>query len=426
VLLSYKEELKILRAFADAEVAFLRDGTLGERGEYLKGKLSSLPSDFPLRRRWENLLKLTPGRDDIRRYGERWGFGGVETFTNNQGMVFYQIRIRSFPEHDTLCYLYMEPEPTLIDLGSHLPSTENDWKDRLYILEEIFQISDLTRKIRHLVLTHAHWDHYGFLPKALQWFRPTIYLHALDARVLTQFDERIALARDDLKRFFQKSGVSPSLARELLQLFLIERETFPNLPVDIRLRDGFLLPGGGEVIHTPGHCPGLICIRFGDILFTFDHILQHITPHQSPQSLHPFFGLENYFMSLNRIATLEGIRLGLPSHGPFISDIKTRIQEIFSFHQHRLERLLEILKTPHTLASLSEELFGNRTGYEIHLALLESAAHLEYLHQHGWVRVHNLEEILYDENAVPRYIFQEEMVTQKKVPVLIAQSPRTA
>jgi glyoxylase-like metal-dependent hydrolase (beta-lactamase superfamily II) len=262
-------------------------------------------------------------------------------------------------------------------------------------------------------------DHYGFLPRALKNYRPLIYLHTLDARVLENFDERIVMAKEDMRHFFLRSGMSPDVVAKLLQFYVAERDYFPNIPVDIRLRDRSTIPGGGEVIHTPGHCPGLVCIRFGDILLSTDLVLSHVTPHLSPQALHPFFGLENFIISLYRIASLSGIRMALASHGPVIFDLNQRIQEILTFHQQRLERLLDLCEKPRTVTELSQELFGERKGYDVILAIEECAAHLEYLHHHGWVRVANLEELLHRDDAPPRYVVNQELKLRKKAPTLL-------
>ena len=72
----------------------------------------------------------------------------------------------------------------------------------------------------------------------------------------------------------------------------------------------------------------MICIQIGDVLLTSDHVLSRITPHQFPQAITPFAGLEHYFKSLARIRKLEGIDIALGGHEAPMYDLRSRIDEI--------------------------------------------------------------------------------------------------
>lgn len=421
-MLTYREETAVQRWFVEAEVALLRTGSAGAALDRLRGTLDAQDADNPYRHRLEALTsggthRPPPG------YAERWGYGGIRAFTSSAGLELFQISIRTFPEHDTLCYYIDRPEPTLIDVGSGLPSTRDDWADRLEVLDRVFGIPDPRHRLRHMIVSHGHIDHYGYLPRLLEEVRPEISVHELDARVLEQFDERIVLAAQDLDRFLAGTGLSDGSREQLMGLFRGAKDHFRPVPVDVRLRQGSVVPGGGRVIHTPGHCPGLICIRFDDLLYTADHLLQHITPHQSPQALNPFFGLENYFSSLQKVAAVDDIRTGLPAHGPLIHDIRGRVHEILYFHQRRLAQVLELCETPRSLVEISRDLFGEFHGYSVILGLEEAAAHVEYLHQHGWLRVTNLDAVDRGETRVLRYRLDPEAIKRRKEPSVSAQSP---
>lgn len=427
-MLTYKEENRVRRWFTEAEVSLFQNGSLGGAAAELHGFLDGEGDDDPFRRRLaalERLAELPRDRWPASEYVRRWGFGGVNLFRTRGGVRLYQIAIRSFPNHDTKCYYLPEPEPTLIDLGSGMRSNTEDWEARLPILDEIFGVFGSFERLQHLVISHGHMDHYGWLPYLLEKARPQIYCHELDARVLEQFDERIALAGRDLAAYLRHAGLSEERTSELIELFKSGRNFFRNVPVDVRLKHGATVPGGGQVIHTPGHCAGLVCIRFDDLLFTADHLLLDVTPHQAPQALNPFFGLENYFSSLRRVGAQSGIRLGLTSHGPEIHDLAGRIYEILYFHQRRLWQILELCEEPRTVADIAHELFGELDGYHVILGVEEAGAHVEYLHQHGWLRVANLEAL---ENGEAEVLYRQdpETVKRRKEPTIHTHSPKTA
>jgi hydroxyacylglutathione hydrolase len=49
------------------------------------------------------------------------------------------------------------------------------------------------------------------------------------------------------------------------------------LKADVFLKDGDVLEAGGlkfEIIHTPGHTPGGICIKVGNVVFSGDTLFQ--------------------------------------------------------------------------------------------------------------------------------------------------------
>lgn len=426
-MLTFKEENLVKRWFAQIECHFLSEGTPGSNIDDLAATLAPQPESERYKRRFAELQKFInekhqPTADS--EYVRHWGYGGIRTFETARGKTIYQVAIQSFPGHDTHCYYLPGNESLLIDIGSGLHTNEADWKARQQVLSRVFKFDESVASLRHLVISHGHVDHYGYLPKLLAQARPTIYCHELDARVLEQFDERIVLAGRDLARYLRLAGLESKEIERLIELFSSGREYFRNCAVDVRLRDGFVVPGGGHVIHVPGHCAGLICIRFDDLLFTADHILQDVTPHQSPQFLNPFFGLENYFASLHKIADLTGIRVGLPSHGPLIHDIRGRVQEILYFHQRRLGQVMDLCEKPQTVAEVAQALFGDLKAYNIILGIEEAGAHVEYLHQHGWLRVANLDALRTGATETVLYVQDLEAAKRRKEPAVRARGAR--
>ena len=101
------------------------------------------------------------------------------------------------------------------------------------------------RQVTAVLLTHAHFDHMLY---ARPWLKDGVklYVHKLDAAALA--DPSLNL-----------SGVIGA------QLTLPE--------ADVLLEDGDKIEEAGlcfEVLHTPGHTPGGICIFTGDVLFSGD------------------------------------------------------------------------------------------------------------------------------------------------------------
>ena len=104
-----------------------------------------------------------------------------------------------------------------------------------------------------------------------------------------------------------------------------------SIDVDFSIADEQIIDGM-EFIHTPGHCPGQVCIRLGDLLLSADHVLSRTTPHQSPESITHYMGLDHYADSLRKLLRYEGISLALGSHEDAIHDLYGRIHAIRASH----------------------------------------------------------------------------------------------
>ncbi|MEG0766957.1 MAG: MBL fold metallo-hydrolase [Clostridia bacterium] len=142
------------------------------------------------------------------------------------------------------------------------------------------------RKLAGVVLTHGHFDHIG----AIDALAPRqIVIHALDAAMLTT--PALNLSRMMGKPFAQ------SAATRLLG-------------------DGDMVTLAGitlEVLHTPGHTAGSICLRCGSALFTGDTMFA-----QGGAGRTDFPGGDDADMhrSLMRLLAGEGDAMVYPGHGP--------------------------------------------------------------------------------------------------------------
>jgi len=112
-----------------------------------------------------------------------------------------------------------------------------------HVLEKMQEFNLSKNNVKKLILTHVHPDHIGGVPGFVQTFDPTIYMHKEDARVLYQrFADRMRLL-----------------------------EGGETLTIDIF---------SFQVIHTPGHSPGGICLYeprkkilfSGDTVFSYGNI----------------------------------------------------------------------------------------------------------------------------------------------------------
>jgi glyoxylase-like metal-dependent hydrolase (beta-lactamase superfamily II) len=332
------------------------------------------------------------------------GVAGVQRFQAGTGTRIYCMSVETFPHHVNNVYLVLEEgSRVLLDCGSGSASARRDLALGFAVVRDSFHEDVRYEDVDWCVVSHAHFDHFGGVNRVKDETRAKLAVHELDARVLSCFSERIVVASKDCDIFWRRAGVPDDERQRLLEMYQSAKSAFRAQPVDRALRDGDAIGPGYRVHHVPGHCPGLVCLQVHDVLLTSDHVLSRITPHQFPQAITPFAGLEHYFHSLAKIRKLEGINFALGGHEEPIWDLRARIDAIALFHRDRLAKTLELCREPRTVAEVSHSMFGEQDGYSRILALDEAGAHVEYLHQLGRLHIANLDEVARARDPVIRY-----------------------
>jgi glyoxylase-like metal-dependent hydrolase (beta-lactamase superfamily II) len=328
----------------------------------------------------------------------------VTRYEAEGGARIYRIPVRVFPMLVANVYIVIAGDyAALIDTGSGLGESDDHIRAGIEQLRDEWGEPLGWPDIRRVVISHAHVDHYGGLGVLRDQTSAPVAVHELDRRVLTNHEERLVLASRALSAFLWRAGVSESNHASLMGMYSWSKGLFRSIDVETVLRDGDLLDDLMLVHHTPGHCPGQICLQIGDVLFSADHVLPRTSPHMAPESITPSTGLGHYLESLRWIAEVPDIRLALGGHEEPMYDLYGRIAQIEASHQRKLERLLDACVEPHTVNELAKAIYPDVTSYDVLLALEEIGAHVEYLDQHGQLAIANLDEVAVDERAAPQY-----------------------
>jgi len=159
-----------------------------------------------------------------------------------------------------------------------------------------------------------------------------------------------------------------------------------DLPINRTVEDGDVISLESidiEVIHTPGHNPGHMClyIRKDRIMFTGDHVLADSTTALQP----PWGDVAQYVNSLKKLLSYD-IDLMLPSHGPPVTEPKKRVNELIRHRQEREEQVIVTLrKGKNTLTDIVEAIYPHLTGFFYTVARGQISAHLVKLEHDGVV-----------------------------------------
>jgi glyoxylase-like metal-dependent hydrolase (beta-lactamase superfamily II) len=324
----------------------------------------------------------------------------VRVFETGGGARIFRIPLREFPI--LLGYVYLvlvdgAPQGqyrVLIDTGSGYADSNRDLEEGLAavsgLVGEEINLSCLT----HVLITHGHIDHFGGLPYIRSRTSARVGVHELDVRNLTHHEERLAVVSRRLRNYLQEAGVGAQKLNSMIEMYRLTKSFYTSVPVDFTFDAAGMRLGPFEMLHVPGHCAGHVVIRLHDVLFAGDHVLDDISPHQSPEHLTLFTGLDHYLKSLDALQAWAGeARLTLAGHGQAIEDLPRRMDAIQELHRQRLDKVLDLLQQPLTVAEISHQLFGEVSGYNVLLAVEEAGAHVEYLYQRGLLGIANLADL---------------------------------
>lgn len=174
----------------------------------------------------------------------------------------------------------------------------------------------------------------------------------------------------------------PGPSRRQRLLFRVMRLFFTSPEPTRRVHHGdhlHLAEREWVALHTPGHTVDHLCLFDPETgaLLCGDHVLPTITPHIS--GVVRADALKSYLATLDLVAGIPGVKVGLPAHGHPFHDVPGRVEAIKAHHEERMEllRRASLSLGPAGIDDLSHEVFPRK--YWGIMAEAETFAHLEHL-----------------------------------------------
>jgi glyoxylase-like metal-dependent hydrolase (beta-lactamase superfamily II) len=324
----------------------------------------------------------------------------------------YQIKIDvPFAVKYVCLYLFkINGKNILIDSGLNM----GNWKKNFFAALEDINIT--INEIDYCIISHIHIDHISLLRK-LKQKNPDlkVIMHDITHELLrweTNDNNSKELRKEARKLASQlvKYGIIEEQGDRIVQFFTFWPRFLHYQKPDIIVHDGDIILDNLEIIWTPGHSFGHICVfdKKNRYLFSGDHILSRITPHIGNFVVPDYLAeqykdynfdniLKHYLESLDKIDNLNP-KIIFPAHQEIIYNPHERILQIKEHHKKRLKEILEVIKeNPLTAYRISQIHFGEELDeMNSYMALSEVLGHLFYLEAEGKVnKIEKNDKILY-------------------------------
>jgi len=311
------------------------------------------------------------------------------------GIYLLRLPIPNNPLEFVNCYLVQGKYGWLmVDIGWYTEET-------LHVLEARLQELGLSiTDIATIIVTHVHPDHFGLAGRVKQVSPNTrLLVHRWEWDFIEPRYIRFADLTKRMSALLNQHGVPPpelydleSSSMAALQFVTI---TLPDEP----LYGGEVISTGVyelEIIWTPGHSPGHICLYEPEnrLIFTGDHILPNITTNISYHVQSGENPLGDYIHALRKLENLE-VASVLPGHEDPFNDLRKRISQIVAHHEQRKQEVCQAIEAgPRAAWEIAALITWNLPGLtwnqfpplQKRIALTETIAHLECLRWEGRVR----------------------------------------
>lgn len=260
------------------------------------------------------------------------------------------------------------------------------------------------KPLTRMLVTHMHPDHVGNAQWLIEHFsapgQPArLWMSATDhfaAQLACESTTGFGGAR--AADFFLQHGLNkPEDVEKIRGRSNYFKSLVPAVPYNYRrLMDGMVLRIGERdwrCIAGYGHSPEHIALfneRDG-LLISGDMLLPSISTNVSVVDMEPEGDALGLFLSsLDKMASLPGDTLALPSHGLPFTGIHARIQQLKAHHDDRLRDVLDACALkPSTAADMLPVLFKRQLDlHQTTFAMGEAIAHLNYLWHRGQLHRH--------------------------------------
>ena len=298
----------------------------------------------------------------------------------------------------------------LVDAGSGSDESNADLESAFRTIREEFEPDFAPEKIRRILLTHSHIDHFGGANELRRRTGAEVWAHSFESRVVSSFNEQACVSNVRSFHFLREAGVPEAEISAILDGFGFRPGRAKSTPVAKTLLGGESF-GALKTFYLPGHSPGHLAFQLDDVILTGDLLLSKTLTQIWPSRLTPRTGVWNYVRSLRTLARIgeryeraAGRKLvALPAHEAPIFDVPNRVRQVVRGMERRNARLFALLEEaeePLTTLEIARRMYWSGRPNREFFAISDVGARVEFLQQLGLISVANYDEISVAEPAL--------------------------
>lgn len=279
---------------------------------------------------------------------------------------------------------------TLIDAGPKIEGSMDFLRRELNSMG--FDFGDIEK----IIVTHGHVDHFGLAASIREAAgrAVSILAHPEEKWRMSAENFEAGLWSQEANDLMVMAGTPEEDIEKARKRFRNMRNLAEPLDEVDFLEDGVEFEACGfrlEVIHTPGHTAGSICLLESQsgVLFTGDTIIKHISPNPVVEPRRKdlrdpsYRSLVAYLGTLDELSALE-VDFVFPGHGEYLANLRGIIQTYCTHHEERMDLLwMALKKRPSPACNLINEVFPYMPEDHVFLGISEIISHLEVLISRG-------------------------------------------
>lgn len=297
----------------------------------------------------------------------------------------FELRL-PIPWEDTHVNCFLLPDGDMVDMIDCGMSSQESFGS---IAAALRDVAGPRARLRRLLVTHIHPDHYGGAGEMTQRYGADLYLHRLEVPMVHPRYLEIEQLVEEVGRYLHVHGVPEAEADFLKNASRGFRQFVKPAQPALQLDGTEVLELGRRRLRvewTPGHSPGHVCLFDVDsrVLFAGDQLLPRASPNIGlhPQSTpNP---LDDYLDGLRRLVDLRPA-LVLPAHGRPFHGAAERAAELRDHHRRRKDQMVAVIGDEELNGwQVATAVWGVRQNlHEMRMALQEGLAHLQSLSLEG-------------------------------------------
>ena len=305
-----------------------------------------------------------------------------------EGILWFRLPMPIALDHINIYLLDDGDSWVLIDTGLADTKSIEIWTD---ILKKYLS----KRPIQKIIGTHFHPDHVGLSGWLIErtgaefWMTQIEWLSARQAYLTVDSGASHAMSA-----FYKKANLKPDLIKIYEDIGNDYRSMVTPIPLEYeRIEHSTSFKIGDRVwkpVFGSGHSPDHVSFycEKDRIMLGGDMLLPRITPiiavwWQEPNA----DPLEGYIEFLKTLGSIGSDALILPAHNRPYKELQTRVADLISHHNERLEITYEACKNENSAEAIMQELFTRKLDpFQTRFAIGETIAHINNLIKKGTLK----------------------------------------